>query len=961
MEARFREMREKKAVLQKDLDSMVKQMKDAKNESASLESRLRMANEKLAKTSKELETQQHTSKTLQERLDESDVQLRAKTKACKDLSESLVKAERDRKEIEVAMQKTVCESTYRELQNDAQAQKIEYEAKKRELEAVQGENEKLQKTNTQLAARSVQGFWRRMNVQTVPMINHLKVLEDAGDAKQKLSLEKKQREALENRYATLQSKVHQLNEENASLKAVLEDKAPKTQLLEAHEELERARQELSMKDMELSRSADATADTEKQLQAAKVALEELKGASVTRDEHLQLRASLSDCQVSLESKSAALEKQRELYGQLQRRLQELQQSYDTATAASTNRADLEDAFAKIKALERRNTSLDTELRQERLKHAEFLKGLQSTNDLKSFKGQIEQLKARLEKSAPKEHLVAAKRSVKALQDENIFLKTQNGNMRTLLVTQGNIVKSQLKDMEEFMLEASTMVPESEIARLNTHIMQSESKMEALRLEKDRFEKAISEGQMRETDLQEKMMSLEERMNHLVKRELWEEAGSETRRYKGEVDNLRVEVTAMEEQTKSLQAMLVDMVPSADLEEVRNALQIAESEVRQFKRLLAQAGLSELGLLAKFVEAVVGPPHHDIQEVIDLLLAIRSSTECGLEQLMLFISNIDDMSITLAQVVRLLQALQGPPKRSPHDICTVVHALNGSDEEPAWQSSEILQLLRVMRQHPKLRVAELGEILARCGSMNELQRLYESICMNPEAHGHHHHGRGGIGLLLEQASKRDGGGHYIKEVVEDGPAAMDARIRVGDQVMFIDGEDVCAKPLHLVTALLRGAPGSSVEIVMIQADYRTDKRVHPNSLPAVAWYTVSLTREESQYYDIAFAKEVLQMSPSPVEEPAVDLWESFSMGIEDISNVVWPANSAPSAASQPRSSRPHSAGAWFDTSVATASHESTVENFPDFRRTPGKFVPAGSYITAPGSYRTASMDCDLVAM
>ena len=202
---------------------------------------------------------------------------------------------------------------------------------------------------------------------------------------------------------------------------------------------------------------------------------------------------------------------------------------------------------------------------------------------------------------------------------------------------------------------------------------------------------------------------------------------------------------------------------------------------------------------------------------------------------------------------------------------------------------------------------------------------------------------------------------MKEGVEGGPAVLDARIRVGDQVMFIDGEEVCNKPLHLVTALLRGVPGSSVEIMMIQADYRKDKRVHPSSLPAVAWYTVTLERQESRYYDIAFAKEVLQLSPSPVKEPAVDLWESFSMGVEDISNVVWPSSVAPEVASQPHLSTPQSMGPWLDASIDGNTHESSAENFTDLRQTPGRFVPTESYITEPGAYRTANTGCDLVAM
>ena len=757
MEARFREMRDKKTALQKDLDSKTKLAKDSRNESESLEARLRMASDKLAKTSQDLEAQRLTSKTLQGQLDESEVQLRAKAKTYKELSESLARAESGRKDMELALQKTIGENAYVEVQNEAAAQRIECEDKKRELAAVHEENEQLHKTNRQLAARIVQGSWRRMNVQTVPMIKHHKVLEDASDAKQTLSLEKTQREALESRCATLQLKVHELNNEIAELKSASEGSTSKSELLAANQELERMREELSAKDKELLNGAEISASAAQKLRAAEAALEEVKNRSVARDEHVKTRGKLTDCQAALEGKSTALAEQRDLYAQLQRRFQQLQESYDTANAAAGLRGDLNDAHAKIKALDQRNTMLDTELRQERLKHAEFLKGLQSTNDLRSFKGQIEQLKARLEKSAPKEHLVKAKRSVKVLQDENVFLKTQNGSMRNLLVSQGQIVKNQLKEMEEFVLEASTMVPESEAARLKVQVMQLEDEIASLRQEKDECKKHVADGQTREADLRAEVGALEAKMNDLVQRELWEEAGLEARQLKGEAENLRAEVGAMERQAKSLQTLLADMVPGADLEEARTALEKTESEVRQLKRLLAQAGLSDHDSLARFLEAVVGPPHHDMAQLIGLLHVIRASKECGLEAMARFISNLDDMSLTLEQAVRLLQALRGPPVRSVHDICIVIQALNGTDEESAWEGTEMMRLLRVMRQHPQLRVSELSRMLEHCNSLQELQRLYDSMCTDPEAHGRDQRSKGGIGLLLEQVSKKEGGG------------------------------------------------------------------------------------------------------------------------------------------------------------------------------------------------------------
>jgi hypothetical protein len=514
----------------------------------------------------------------------------------------------------------------------------------------------------------------------------------------------------------------------------------------------------------------------------------------------------------------------------------------------------------------------------------------------------------------------------------------------------------VKEMEEFIIEASGMVPESEAARLKTQIVRLEEQLELLRQDKELLKVEAIEAQGREMEVRGELAVLSVQMQQMVQRDLWEQAALEASRYKGEVDSLRLEMGAMEKQLKTLRAMLAEMVPSVEVEEARSAQEKAESEMRKLTRLLSQAGLSDTTVLTNFVQSVVGPPQQDIAELTGFLLFICDK-QYSLQQLAQFCSQIADMSLSFEHVDQLLQTLKGPPVRSVHDVCTIIHVLNGGQGELAWQGSEVMKLLHVMRKHPTLSVEELSEILELCESLEELQRLFDSICPYPEAHAPDQRGKGGIGLLLEKVSKREGGGHFIREVVDGGPAAMDARIRVGDQVMFIDGEDVAEMPLHLVTALLRGQPGSMVEVVMIQADYRKDRRVHPNALPAIAWYTVALERQENPYYDREFAKQILQRNPSPVPvEETVNLWDSLSMGVEDISNVVWPASAEPEAVSGVQST-----GLLLDTSLASNAPISHAENFLDFRRSPRKIVPTESYISAPGCYRTTSVDCDLIAM
>ena len=324
VEVRFRETRDSKTVLQGDYDKSLKQLKDAHNTAESLQSQLRMSTEKLTNATQDLEALRSTCKNLQRQLDESELRVKAKTKAANELSEAVSKTESAKKNLEMELQSSVKEKMYLDAQSVAAEYKKEMDIKTKELEEAKAESKQLQISNTQLAARSVQSFWRRMNVQTVPILKHLKVLDDASRAKEKLAVETQQRETLENVNAEIRLKFHDLNNQVAELTLKLKDSTPKTEVLKVRRELAETHDLLSIRTSELANSAAKGAGLTSQLKTIEAELEELKGSSVAREAHVQLRGDLSQCEVELESKTIELEKLRESHNLLQRRFEDVQ-------------------------------------------------------------------------------------------------------------------------------------------------------------------------------------------------------------------------------------------------------------------------------------------------------------------------------------------------------------------------------------------------------------------------------------------------------------------------------------------------------------------------------------------------------------------------------------------------------------------------------------------------------------
>jgi hypothetical protein len=359
----------------------------------------------------------------------------------------------------------------------------------------------------------------------------------------------------------------------------------------------------------------------------------------------------------------------------------------------------------------------------------------------------------------------------------------------------------------------------------------------------------------------------------------------------------------------------------------------------------------------------GPPRFDIHELIQLLNMLRHHAalgKCDIKELTDLVSDVNDFSLSLGEpclpfflrcparlpsllfarllahppparavvflsrvehctcirallpltvsgacagdVRRLLKATQGPPVRTLQECRALIHAVNGNEGDQIWQSAELAQLLTVMRKHPLLSVQELDQMLERCDSFALVRLWYESMCPDPECHRvFAHHRIGGIGLLLEELFPSDGGGFFVKEVIEGGPADADAHVRVGDQVWRIDGEEVAGKPFRLVKSCLRGAPDTYVEVEFIMAQYRLSKFSNPHSLPSKAWYSVRLQRKESEIFDSAF--EGMDDSDDDKDDPSrgsrkedANLWETISNW-----SVVFGSNAVISPRSSHRSS------------------------------------------------------------
>jgi len=517
VEMSLRETRGAKANLQEDHDKQTKALRAMEHANESLESQIRMATDKLKKATGDLDQQRSSCKALQGQLDETSMQLRAKSKAHSEILESLSKAAAAKQELEIAMQQTVTDRKYREVNDELSAVKKKFDEVSKQVEEIKAANEHLQQQNTKLAATSLQSFWRRISVQTVPMPKYLKALNDANETQQQLALEKTHNAGLEERNTELNMKIHELDDEIAILTLAHEDKVSKSELTVAKQELAHAHAEIAATAAELDRSAKSVASLSSELETCKQELEALQNASVKREELAQLRAELANCQIELNSKVQECEKLRESYAKLQRLCEE---SNASASAAAEQRlaaktADLDAALEKLQAADSNIFLLQRQLAQAKLGHEEFVQGMKSANDLRSLNAEIAKLKERLSASVPRTELLSSQRTATALHDENISLKTSLGNLRASLQDQVHIVRAEIMEMNDFIQEASGMVPESVYAALHVKMQRVARELQDLQDEKLRLQADLSDVRSQRDVLKTAVEDLERQIQEMV--------------------------------------------------------------------------------------------------------------------------------------------------------------------------------------------------------------------------------------------------------------------------------------------------------------------------------------------------------------------------------------------------------------------------------------------------------------
>ena len=95
----------------------------------------------------------------------------------------------------------------------------------------------------------------------------------------------------------------------------------------------------------------------------------------------------------------------------------------------------------------------------------------------------------------------------------------------------------------------------------------------------------------------------------------------------------------------------------------------------------------------------------------------------------------------------------------------------------------------------------------------VQRVYEKVCQSTSTVG-------GIGAKFEQGVSAAGSNKtriVVQELVENGPAAQDGKVSVGDVVLEIDGQDVSLCSLDEVKRLTEGPVGSTVVVKFQKQD------------------------------------------------------------------------------------------------------------------------------------------------
>jgi hypothetical protein len=128
-----------------------------------------------------------------------------------------------------------------------------------------------------------------------------------------------------------------------------------------------------------------------------------------------------------------------------------------------------------------------------------------------------------------------------------------------------------------------------------------------------------------------------------------------------------------------------------------------------------------------------------------------------------------------------------------------------DEKKREKTSGVVeQLPYANTEHP----ANLGEIINNSGQSFEkkLEKIMprNSIPINPV---------GGVGLLLEQQQDGTDSRIVVKNLIKDGAAEHDGRVRPGDFLVAVDGRDIRNSKVESVLKLISGMEGSDVELTL----------------------------------------------------------------------------------------------------------------------------------------------------
>uniref|UniRef100_A0A4W3KCF8 Multiple PDZ domain protein n=1 Tax=Callorhinchus milii TaxID=7868 RepID=A0A4W3KCF8_CALMI len=103
--------------------------------------------------------------------------------------------------------------------------------------------------------------------------------------------------------------------------------------------------------------------------------------------------------------------------------------------------------------------------------------------------------------------------------------------------------------------------------------------------------------------------------------------------------------------------------------------------------------------------------------------------------------------------------------------------------------------------------------------------------------HDYHDQGGLGIAISEESTHDG--VVVKSLTENGTAAKDGRIKVGDRILAVDDEHVVGHPVEKVINLLKKA--KNIVKLTISPD---DLSVQQSSAPSVASGSVDFKSAQS---------------------------------------------------------------------------------------------------------------------